>query len=224
MLTSCHVSAQALNRTSPHHASMAIAIAMTLIQEIQAYETTHQCQSQAVAKRLLIRIPITVLEQLNPQHKHLDLFDTTHYDTSDTNDYVYLRLFPNYDVENDRLGEKGFRNTFSSAAVFAPANTRRGFKATVKDSRKLVLDLIRRLVDISETTAYNRYSPIKVVDFCHPELPPDANTSTYGELATIRYGAITFDATLPSVVRVGSKEYLKREWGFTFKEHLLRYN
>lgn len=197
---------------------------MTLVQEIQAYETTHQCQSQGVAKRLLIRVPVVVVEQLNPSHKHLDLFDTTHYDTSDTNDYVYLRLFPDYDVENDRLGEKGFRNTFSSAAVFAPANTRRGFKATVKDNRKLILDITRRLVDISETAAYNRYSPIKVVDFCYPELSDDTNTSTFGgELATIRYGAIALDTTLPAVVRVGSEECLKR-WGFTFKEHLLRYN
>ncbi|ARV58072.1 hypothetical protein BZZ01_04965 [Nostocales cyanobacterium HT-58-2] len=188
--------------------------------EIIAYHQTHTCKGQS-SKPLLIRAPIALIEQLNPQYKHLDLFDTSAYDTTDTADYLYLRLHPDYDVENDRLGDKGLRNTFSSAAVFATVNTRRGFKAIVKDRRKLVLDLIKRLVDISESSAYNRYTPIKLVDFCHPEV--DAPIYN-GEPATIRWGAIALDANLPSLVRVGSEDYFKKDWGFTFKESILRLN
>ena len=124
-------------------------------------------------------------------------------------------------MENDRLGEKGFRNTFNSGAVFAPANTRRGFKATVTDRRKLILDIIKRLVDISESSGYNRYSPIKLIDFCHPEL----NANIYNdEPATIRWGAIALDTNLPSLIRVRGEDYLSRDWGFTFKESVLRLN
>ena len=197
---------------------------MTLRDDIVAYSMKHICNGLS-KKRLLIRVPVIVVEQINPTHKWLDLFDSAFYDSNDTSDYVYLRLFPEYDVENDHLGEKGLKNTFSSAAVFVPANTRRGFKAIVKDRRSFILDLIRRLVDISESTAYNRYSPIKVVDFCHPELASDPNTLVNaGELATVRWGAIALDANLPSLVRIGNDDCLKKDWGFTFKEAFLRLN
>ena len=184
---------------------------MTLLEEIKNYELTHQCESPLANKPLLIRTPIAVIQQLNPTHKYLDLFDSNHYDISDTNDYAYLRLFPNYDIENDRLGEKGFRNTFSQSAVFAVATTRRGFKATISDQRKLILDIVRQLVDISESAAYNRYAPIKVIDFCSPEV---------GASYSIRYGAIAIDS-YPSITGNG---FLSKPWDFTFKEAQLRIN
>ncbi|MCC5618414.1 hypothetical protein LC605_25680 [Nostoc sp. CHAB 5836] len=183
---------------------------MSLLEEIQSYELTHQCQSPFAKTRLLVRVPIAVIEQLNPTHKYLDLFNSTHYDPSDTDDYVYLQLFPNYDTENDRLGEKGFRNTFSQS-VFAVTTTRRGFKATILDQRRLILDILRRLIDISETSAYNKYVPIKVIDFCSPEV---------GATYSIRYGAIAID-NYPSITGDG---FLSQSWEFSFKEAQLRIN
>ncbi|KYC42062.1 hypothetical protein WA1_18850 [Scytonema hofmannii PCC 7110] len=192
---------------------------MTLRDDVIAYHQTHACDARFSHKRLLLRVPLATAEQLNLEHKHLDLFDATLYDADDTEDYIYLTLYPDYDVENDVLGEKGFRNTFNSPAVYAPANTRRGFKVTVKDHRKLILNIIKQLADISETTSYRRYSPVKVVDFCHPET---TSASAYdGELATIRWGELVLDTNLPSLIKA-KEDYLKKDWGFTFKETILR--
>jgi hypothetical protein len=186
---------------------------MPLRDDILAYQAEHQCIGSYIRKRLLIRTPVAVVESLNPTGIYLDLFDTTLYTIDDTTDYIYLRIFPDYDQENDNLGDGGLRNTFSSPAVYAVSLVRRGFKATVTDRRKLILDIIRQLIDISKSSSYVRFAPIKVIDYCLPE----TNALIVGnenEIGTVRWGEIKFDA-LPGLTGRG---YLKGDWSFSFDE------
>ena len=184
---------------------------MPLRDDILAYQAGHQCIGSYVRKRLLIRTPVTVAESLSPTGIYLDLFDTTFYTLDDTADYVYLRIFPDYDQENDNLGDGGLRNTFGSPAVYAVSLVRRGFKATVTDRRKLILDIVRRLVDISKSSSYVRFAPIKIIDYCLPE----TNAVVVGdEIGTIRWGEIKFDA-IPGLTGRG---HLKGDWSFSFDE------
>lgn len=178
-----------------------------LRQQVINFENLHQCKSNG-SKQLFVRFPEVMGEQLNPEGQWLDLFSSQQFDTTDTEDYLYLRLFPDYTQENDVFGEGGLKNTFNSAAVYAHSTTRRGFKAIIRDKRLLILDIIRNLVNNSRSSSYTRYTPIKVIDFCLPE--PE-------EEYTIRYGSIDFER-LPGL----RKNYLKEDWEFTFKEAKLR--
>lgn len=163
-----------------------------------------------------MRSRVETVEQLNPDSIYLDLFDTSAYDLTDTSDYIYLRLFPDADSDDEVYGDRpGLRNTFSRSAVFAPSTVRRGLRCTVKDRRRLVLDILRMLITISETSAFNVYKPIKVIDFCTPEP---------GEEKTIRFGAIQIDRK-PGLSGRGTtqnKVYVDSDWEFIFRETRLR--
>ncbi|MEW5859805.1 MAG: hypothetical protein AB1861_20870 [Cyanobacteriota bacterium] len=184
---------------------------MPLRDDILTYQSQHQCIGPYIRKRLLIRTPVAVVESVSPTGIYLDLFDTTLYTGDDTTDYIYLRILPDYDQENDNLGEGGLRNTFSSPGVYAVSTVRRGFRATVSDRRRVILDIIRRLIDISKSSSYIKFAPIKVIDFCLPEFGASIFN---GELATVRWGEIITD-NLPGLT---GKGYLKADWNFTFKE------
>jgi hypothetical protein len=189
---------------------------MSLRDDVTNYWQQRQCNGQ-LKKRLLIQVPVAVAQSFTPTD--LDIFDATLYTNTDSASYIYLRLFPEYDTENDQLGEGGFKNTFSRAAVFAPSTTRRGFKATINDNRKIIFDLVRRLVEISESSAYNTYSPIRVIDFCSPELSFDNNTFIFnGETATVRWGLLNID-NFPSLL---DNKHLNKSWTISFKETRLR--
>ena len=99
---------------------------MTFRDDVIAYQSVNQCDEGFIKKRLLLRLRVATIETLNPSGSSLDLFDPIFYDVTDTADYLYLRIFPEYSTENDVLGERGLKNTFGSAAVFAPVNTRTG--------------------------------------------------------------------------------------------------
>lgn len=186
---------------------------MGIRDDVIAYLADNQCESPLARKRLLIKVHVSTVEALNPTGIYLDLFAVT-----DAVDYIYLRLFPDYDQENDRIGEGGLRNTFSSPAVKAPKTVRRGFKATITDKRKIILDIIRRLADISESSSFTVFSPIEVIDFCLPE--PGAPI-LFGEPASVRYGEIILDNNLPGL---NGRGYLRDNWSFSFKEIVLRIN
>lgn len=190
---------------------------MPIRDDVIAYLADHQCTGNMSRKRLLIRVQTATVEALNPTGIYLDLFDPNFYTLDDTSDYIYLRTFPDYDQENDRTGEGGLRNTFSSPAVKAVSTVRRGFKATITDRRKIILDVVRRVVEISDSSSFQVYSPIKVIDFCLPETSPSVLGT---EPATIRLGEIKLD-DLPGM---NGKGFLKDDWSFTFKESILRLN
>ena len=176
--------------------------------DVIAYEGQHQCNDGNSKGKLLVRLPVALGDTLNPAGEWLDLFSSQQFDATDTADYLYLRLFPNYTQENDVHGEGMLTNTFSSPAVYHHKTVRRGFKAEVTDRRMLVLNIIRSLVVNSATSSYTEYAPVKVVDYCLPEA---------GEAYTVRYGAIAI-GSLPGTGR----GYLAGNWEFTFKEANLR--
>lgn len=184
---------------------------MPIRDDIIAYLNLHQCNAPMSRKRLLIRIHTATLQALNPTGMYLDLFDPTLYTVDDTTDYIYLRIFPDYDQENDNTGDGGLRNTFSSPAVYATSTVRRGFRATITDRRKIILDVIRQLAEISKSSSYVTFAPIKIIDFCLPELGAIAFND---ELASVRWGEIKLD-NLPGLTGRG---YLKSDWNFSFKE------
>jgi hypothetical protein len=183
--------------------------------DVIAWNTENACTGQLARQRLLVRSHVDTIEQINPLHKHLDLFDVTAFDSTDTSDYIYLRLFPTADSDNQVYGDNpGLRNTFTRSGVFAPSTTRRGIRCTIADRRRLILDILRSLVDISETSSFGVYSPIKVVDFCTPEIAQEM---------TIRYGSIQIDKK-PGIVKRGDEYYCTSDWEFLFRETQLRIN
>jgi hypothetical protein len=188
---------------------------MTIRDDVIAWNAANNCTGQITRRKLLVRSHIDTIEQINPLHKHLDLFETTVFDATDTNDYIYLRLFPTADSDDEVYGEGTvLKNTFSRSAVFAPSTTRRGIRCTISDRRRLILDVMRSLVDISETSTFGLYKPIKVIDFCTPEPTEDR---------TIRYGAIQIDKK-PGLIRRGDEYYCNSDWEFLFRDAKLRIN
>lgn len=184
---------------------------MSIRDDVIAYLSEYECTASPVKKRLLIRVHVDTVEAIAPTGLYLDLLDPTLYTADDTEDYIYLRIFPDYDQENDNIGEGGLRNTFSSPAVYAPSTVRRGFRATVTDRRRIILDIVRRLVEISKSSSYNTFTPVKVIDFC---LPDFGASSFSGELGSVRWGEIQL-SNLPGLTGRG---YLRGDWEFTFKE------
>jgi hypothetical protein len=188
---------------------------MGIRDDVAAWAAANACVGQLARQKLLVRSHVDTIEQINPLHKHLDLFDITAFDASDTSSYIYLRLFPSADSDDQVYGDNpGLRNTFTRSSVFAPSTTRRGIRCTINDRRRLILDIMRSLVDISETSSFNTYSPIKVIDFCTPEII---------EERTIRYGSVQIDKK-PGLVKRGSEYYCTSDWEFVFRETQLRVN
>jgi len=188
---------------------------MTLLTEIQSAQSV--LHPPFVTKQILVRSPIRVIELFNPTHQNLWLFDPTHYDGTDTDDYVYLRLFPKYTPQNEPLAERAFKPTFSRITA-STATVQRTFQATVFQSQGFVYRIIERLVLIAETSTFNRYTPIKIVDFCWPEAIDDSKTALLGgEPATIRFGRIDISKS-PAMVRGWKGEYCQSEWEFKFSE------
>ncbi len=184
---------------------------MGIRDDVITYIANNECNAPFIRKRLLIRVRTATVETLNPTGLYLDLFDPTLYTADDTTDYIYLRLFPDYDQENTKTGDGGLRNTFSDSAAYTVSLVRRGFRATVTDRRKIILDIIKRLIDISVSSSYQRFAPIKVIDYCLPE----TNAGIIGdELATARWGSIKFD-NLPGLTGRG---FLGGDWTFVFDE------
>ena len=179
---------------------------MTLRQDVISYESQQQCE-QINKNKLLIRFPVLLGEEENLNSEWLDLFSSQQFDADDTDDYLYLRLFPEYTQENDVFGEGKLKNTFNSAAVYSHSTVRRGFKAVVTDRRLLIFSLIKRIIENSRTSSFTVFTPVKVIDFCLPE------TGEY----TIRFGSINYDR-IPGI----RGSHLRGDWEFTFKESILR--
>ncbi len=193
---------------------------MTLLQEIQSAQTL--CIPPFISKRILLRVPLTVVATLNPQSRSLWLFDPNHYDSSDTNDYVYLRLFPQYTPEDDYLGDRAFKPSFNGT-VANYSTTRRGFRATVVQSQAFLYYIVERVAAIAATSTYGVYTPIKIIDFCRTAADYDPSTIAIGgEYATIRYGRIDI-IKIPSLIRgVDGNDYCKDDWEFKFTSVTLR--
>jgi hypothetical protein len=174
------------------------------------------CTGFMARQPLFVLTPIAVIESLQIASKWFYLFDPTHYQNTDTDHNVYLRLFANYSPETDKLGDGGLKSIFNGTGY--SANTvRRGFKAIVIQKERVILEVLQRLVLIAESTKYNRFCPIKVIDFCSLELGD--RFSYNGKLATARYGEITIDS-VPSLSY--DQDYLSDNCSFTFNEVNLR--
>lgn len=190
---------------------------MTLLSDIQFAQAS--LLLPFANKPVLIRTPLTVAQSFNST-KQLWLYDPTHYDTNDTNDYVYLRLFPEYTAEDEYLGDRLYKNSFSRSATASVVNVRKGFSATVRQSAKWIYDIVERISTISNSTSYGIHNPIKIVDFCRTESQDSIDIR--GEQATIRWGKINVEKA-PSFIRaINGKDYCKESWDFKFFESRLR--
>ncbi|NJN10043.1 MAG: hypothetical protein HC815_19440 [Richelia sp. RM1_1_1] len=191
---------------------------MTLRENVDS--TSFECKGK-VRKRLLLRFPIDSAQLIinSGNNDFLDLFETTKFDDSDTDDYIYLKLFPEYDSETEQLGNSNFKTTFNQSAITAASQVRRGFKATVIDKRAIILDLIFYLSLISKSTSFTRYHPVKIIDFCRPEILD--NFVINSEKATIRYGGLSLEE-MPPVIQIREAEYVAENWQFSFQESKLR--
>jgi hypothetical protein len=178
------------------------------------------------SKRLLVRSPLSVVEQINPEKYNLWQFDPTFYDDTDTSDYVYLVFFPEYTVEDEKFGEGGYKNTFSRSS-FVPTTTRKGFTAKISQPLRIFYDIIDAVVSISKTSTFNRHSPIKIIDFCRGGNDKPTVISE-GDVGTIRWGQITISKH-PQMVQGqippgGTTDYCLEPWEFKFTESVLRIN
>jgi hypothetical protein len=183
---------------------------MTLLSEIQSAQS--QLIRPFVAKQLLIRTPLALVEQFNPNHYFLWMFDSTNY--GDSSDYVYLRLFPEYESNDTPTGEKGYTATYNGSAI-RNSTTRQKFKAAVKQQQYFIFQIIDKLAKIADTS--RPHTPIKVIDFCRPDFDPVLYTDGY---ASIRYGRIDIEQP-PSVVRSLYGDYTKNPWLFSFEDYRL---
>ncbi|MEH2135428.1 hypothetical protein [Nostoc sp.] len=188
---------------------------MTLLTEIQTAQSL--LHPPFVNKQLLVRSPLSVIELFNPSHQNLWLFDPTHYDSTDTDDYAYLRLFPKYEPQDVGLGDRSFKPSFSRI-IATTSTVQRTFQSTIFQSQGFIYRILERLILIAETSIYNQYTPIKIVDFCKPEAIDDSTTSIFnGEPATVRFGRIDI-TKIPAFVRGWKGEYVISEWEFKFSE------
>lgn len=185
---------------------------MTLLSKIQLAQS--QLIRPFVAKQLLIRTPLALVQQYNPNHYFLWMFDSNTTAYGDTSDYVYLRLFPEYEATDENLGEKGYVATYNGTAI-RNSPTRQKFKAGVKQQQYFIFQIIDMLSKIADTSI--PHTPIKVIDFCRPNLNPVLYADGY---ASIRYGRISIEQE-PSVVSSLYGDYTKNPWIFMFEDYRL---
>ncbi|ACC81140.1 hypothetical protein [Nostoc punctiforme] len=188
---------------------------MTILEAIANAQIN--CQRKLARLPLLVLTPVAVIEDLQIASKWFYLFDPTHYQETDTNNYVYLKLFTDYSPETNRLGDSpGLKTTFSRTG-YGASTIKRGFKATVIQKERVILEVLQKLILISESSKYNQFSPIKVVDFCSVEL---GDRFIYNNrLATVRYGEMIIDETPPLGY---DQNYINSNWSLTFTEVNLR--
>ena len=195
---------------------------MTLLADIQAAQVCWQFP--LTRKRILIRTPISLVSQLNPQLKDLHLFDPNNYDVDDTDAYVHLVLMPGYSPSNNFQAERGFQTQFSNrAAVYSTRE--RTFEATVAQPQAFLYYIVNRLVAISETSALATHAPIKIIDTCLPEGAGLASSVTIqgGDLGTIRYGRIDITKEpAAGLISFEGSDYCVGSWSFKFTELALR--
>lgn len=174
-------------------------------------------------KKFLIRVPIATLAFLNPDKQLLCFFDPDFYDSKDTADYCYLRLFPEVKGKGSPVADRGFQIGFSRGAIAVPGVVRRSLDISIPTTDKLIFDVVRRVIEISESTKWTGiYSPIKVVDFCCPEMIGDSKTAMFtGEIGTVRYGQMDL-TDMPMLVRSPTGDYLKDSWNVSFSDIALR--
>lgn len=189
---------------------------MTTLESIVSSQIN--CIGKSCRQPLFILTPVAVIENLEIDSKWFYLFEPTHFQNTDTDSNVYLRLFPDYSPETDRLGDTlGLRITFNSGAAYSASNVRRGFKATILQKERVILEVLQQLILISESSKYNQFSPIKVIDFCNLELSDRIVHNN--RLATVRYGEISIDSISGLSY---DQDYLSSDWSFSFKEVNLR--
>lgn len=168
-------------------------------------------------KPILIRTPLTLVDTYNPNRLQLWLYDPTNYITEDNNDWVYLRLFPQYEPTDEPVKSGKYSHTFNSSAVANIGAIRRSFTATVKQSSKVIFDLIFQLSFISATTTFSKHSPIKIIDFVRPE-SKGSKILIGSEAGTVRNGRIDI-TRYPTFVRgIDGTEYCRNEWAFKFSD------
>lgn len=173
------------------------------------------CSTAWARQPIMILTPITVIETLGIASDWFYLFDPTQYHT-DSTDYVYLKLFPDYAPENNNLGGEGLKPNFNGMG-YSASTVQRGFKATILQRESIIYDVIYQLILISESSKYNVYSPIKIIDFCNVE--PNDFIVYQGKRATVRYGQLIVES-LP--VLSYNQDYFKDNWNIGFTESKLR--
>lgn len=176
------------------------------------------------SKRLLIRTPIALLTTFSVPASLYRFFDPTHYDGTDTDDYVYLTLFPQYESESEAIVERKYQPTFSRGAIAFPSTVRHGFRAVVDRQPDMVFfKIVEQLVEISETSSSSVHSPVKAIDFCLPESSGNTNVTSEGDLGSIRYGRIDITKRPSGSIRWEGRDYAIAPWEFSFREAKLRF-
>ena len=193
---------------------------MTLINDINSAQSV--IKLPFANKPLLIRTPISLVDAYNPNRLQLWIYDPTNYLTQDNNDWVYLRLFPQYEPADELIAEGKYSHTFNSSAVANLSAIRSGFNATVRQSSKVIFDLIFQLAYISATTSFSRHSPIKIIDFIRPE-PNKTVIQSNSESGTVRNGRIDITQYPTFIKGFDGQEYCKNGWSFKFSQVDLKY-
>jgi hypothetical protein len=173
------------------------------------------CSTPWAKQPIMILTPIAVIESLGIAPDWFYLFDPTPYHT-DGDAYVYLRLFPDYAPETNKLGGEGLKPLYSGMG-YSASTVQRGFKATIIQKERVIYDIIYQLILISESSKFNQFSPIKIIDFCRVEVGD--RIAYQNKLATVRYGQLMIES-LPSLSY--NQNYYKDNWNIGFTESKLR--
>lgn len=191
---------------------------MTLLSEIQAAQS--QWLFPLVRKRLLVRTPLTLVGQFNPDHLDLRFFDSTNYTSDDDDSSVYLVLFPKYAPLDDFAAERGYKNQYNGTG--ASASTKRlAFEASIIQSPFRYYEIVQQLSNISESSGNNQHKAIQVIDFCFP----DAGSVVYsgGDKGVVRNGRIDILTKPDGIVSWEGQSYCLSPWEFKFTSVQLGY-
>lgn len=188
---------------------------MTLLTDIQSAQSS--LIRPFVTKPLLIRTPLAVVQEYLPNNLYLYVFDPDYTTYGDTSNFVYLRLFPQYEAADETQGERGYFPSYSGT-VIRNSTTKTKFKVLVQQQQYFIFQIINQLARIANSSI--PHTPIKVIDFCRP----DSNPITYPDgKASVRYGRIDIEQP-PSAIRSTHTEFTKNPWLFTFEDYRLRLN
>lgn len=174
-------------------------------------------------KRLLVRIPISLVDVFNPNKEELWRFDPTLYNGTDTNSFVYLVFFPEYTSEDEVLSGQGLKVGFSVSSLANLSTMRRGFSCSISQRNSFYFYILERVLKLSNLSTGYGYTPIKVIDFCLPE-PNDEgfNVVSHSEIGTVRFGKIEITKRPEGTIFWQGGNYFKSDWDFRFIEAKLR--
>lgn len=168
---------------------------------------------------LLLRIPIFILEQTNPQRKHLEMFSSLLHEPGDE-DYLYLRFFVQVQIENQQLSSPESQIAFRGFAP-SPGLVRKNMIWNFGYSEEEIVNSVKELARLQQKSKQTgTFQLVKIIDFISPDF--DDVITIEGRKCTVRYGEIGVPALPGTIQGEGQVYYQSADWQLSFSEYKSR--